>query len=444
MKYFVIILYFFVFACEWGFAEIADVSLRRTPVVKAVEKVSPAVVNINTERTVVARQYPFENGLSLEEWFFGVRKPNYAKKNVPLSIGSGVIIHPKGYVLTNEHILLRASKITVQLKDGRNIAASVVGSDPSSDIAVLKLEPSDEEAKNFPYIQPGNSDGLMIGEPVIAIGNPFGLSNTVTTGVVSALSRQLETEAKLYDDFIQTDASINPGNSGGPLLNILGELIGINTAIFHGGRGREAEGIGFAIPINFAKRIVGDLLEYGQVLPAYVGFRIWQQSGALWVSHVEKTGPAEDSGVRAADQLTSCQKKQLHSEHEFRALIRRLQPGTLLDCTFLSVDQPKPRRTRISTKNFPADFADLFIRQYIGVDLQETPSGLLIRKVFADTPAAKVGLKSGDYLLQMNDSKLKSLKILNKLVPNLYYQSSMLVMIERRKNIYYASLSFHP
>jgi len=224
----------------WG----EQVFPRENAIVRAVKNVSPAVVNISTSKFVGRNVNPFfsrENDDFFNKFFrdfFEPRKRQYVQK----SLGSGVIIDSTHkYILTNHHVIVRASKIAITLANKKEFEARVVGTDPESDLAVLKIETDSA----IPAITMGGSDDLMIGETVIAIGNPFGLSHTVTTGVISALNRSVRTGTGVYHNFIQIDASINPGNSGGPLLNINGELIGINTAIYSG-----AEGIGFAIPID--------------------------------------------------------------------------------------------------------------------------------------------------------------------------------------------------
>mmetsp|Transcript_713 Transcript_713/g.548 ORF Transcript_713/g.548 Transcript_713/m.548 type:complete len:283 (-) Transcript_713:13-861(-) len=239
---------------------------RETPVVIAVNKVSPAVVNISTEYTVSRSQNPVfnfgPNSFFFDD-FFKLFDSGFERKYKRRSLGSGVIIDGKrGFILTNAHVLSKDSTITVVLKDKREFKTKIIGVDADSDLAVLHIASTTE----LPCVEMGNSDGLMIGETVIAIGNPFGFSNTVTTGVISAVNRSIKKKERVFENFIQTDASINPGNSGGPLLNINGKLIGINTAIYE-----KAQGIGFAIPINIAKRIVSDLILYGEVVPAWLG-----------------------------------------------------------------------------------------------------------------------------------------------------------------------------
>jgi serine protease Do len=231
---------------------------RRTPVVAAVERVRAAVVNVSTEELVRIR-VPTRGGDSVAELLFGdiFDRPRYRRGYQVTSLGSGVVVSPEGYVLTNNHVVERGVRFRVALVDGRELTAKVVGTDPSSDLAVLKLDAQER----MPFVPPGRSDDLLIGETVIAIGNPFGLANTVTTGVVSAVKRNFKAGERTLFDFIQTDASINPGNSGGPLLNIEGQLIGVNTAIL----GERSAGIGFAIPIDRAKRIAEDLIRHGEV-----------------------------------------------------------------------------------------------------------------------------------------------------------------------------------
>jgi S1-C subfamily serine protease len=272
--------------------------LRRSRVVEAVERASPAVVNISAEQTVVERPTPFPDPF-FEEFFrdFFDTRPRRSTRS---SLGSGVIVRADGTILTNDHVLLRGGRIHATLVDGRELEATLVGRDPESDVAVLRIE----TGKPLPFIALGTSDDLMIGETVIAIGNPFGLSHTVTTGVVSAVKRSLRTGGRTYTDFIQTDASINPGNSGGPLLNIRGELIGVNVAIRAG-----AQGIGFAIPVDRARRVLDDLTsgrKAAQPAPSDVawsllGIQVRAARGGLVVSRVRPDSPAARVGVEQGD-----------------------------------------------------------------------------------------------------------------------------------------------
>ena len=295
---------------------------RRTPLVIAVEKVSPAVVNIYTSETGISLRNPFRNfGNNLFDQFFNdfISKNRNNKK----SLGSGVLINKEGYILTNEHVVARASKIHIALSDKREFEARVIGADIKSDLAIIKID-SDQF---LPFVPMGRSDDLMIGEQVLAIGNPFGLRHTVTTGIISALNRNIRTgKNEVYSDFIQVDASINPGNSGGPLLNVNGALIGINTAIY-----QKAEGIGFAIPIDNAKRIVDELIRFGKVRRGWLGvsvqemnqqllrhFQLDKNKGVLVIRVAEKS-PAAVAGLKRSDVIVAIGNHEVASKADFRA-----------------------------------------------------------------------------------------------------------------------------
>ena len=299
-------------------------NLRESAVVLAVRRASPAVVNISSEFEVRRGKNPF-SGFSMDPLFDSFFKdffdPYYESRQKRSSLGSGVIIDGnRGYILTNAHVINKAGTVTAILNDEREFKAKIVGVDPDSDLAVLKIDASEP----LPAIEMGNSDDLMIGETVIAIGNPFGFSNTVTTGVISALHRSIRTEDSVYHDFIQTDASINPGNSGGPLQNINGELVGINTAIY-----AKAQGIGFAIPINKARRVVADLIQFGEVVPAWIGVLVQEMDDSLsrymslpkkrgvLVTKVEKDSPASISKIEAGDIIFSIGDKKTPSVEDY-------------------------------------------------------------------------------------------------------------------------------
>ncbi len=233
--------------------------IRETPVVKAVRKVSPAIVNISTERVITVREDPF----------FGFHRGSFddypvrTRKYKTSSLGSGVLIDKDGYIVTNDHVVSKALRIIVTLSDGVEFEGKLISTYPQKDLAVVKIK----APKSFSYIDLGKSHDLMIGETVIAVGNPYGLGNTVTTGVLSAKDRFIEAEGRVvFDNFLQTDAAINPGNSGGALLNIRGELIGINTAIF-----ARAEGIGFAIPVDTVKEVLEVLLDPRKLKKTWFG-----------------------------------------------------------------------------------------------------------------------------------------------------------------------------
>ena len=310
---------------------------RRSRVVEAVERASPAVVNISTEQTVVQRPMPF--GDPFFEQFFHDFFDARPRRSTRTSLGSGVIVRADGTILTNEHVILRGGRIHVTLADGREFDAKLVGRDPDSDLAVLRID----TGKSLPYIALGSADDLMIGETVIAIGNPFGLSHTVTTGVVSAVKRSLRTGGRTYTDFVQTDASINPGNSGGPLLNITGALIGINTAIYGSG-----QGIGFAIPVDRASRVLGELVsgrkaaapDPNELAWEMLGLQVRAADGVLAVSRVRPGSGAERIGIERGDVVLGLDGEALDS---LDALGRRLEDVRGNDGVVLSVGRGRRR-----------------------------------------------------------------------------------------------------
>jgi S1-C subfamily serine protease len=278
---------------------------RETPVVKAVRAVSPAVVNVSSQIAAQLHDSPF-SGMPGSDfgWFFrDFFDRGWPRRQPATSLGSGVIIDGRrGFILTNAHVVAQSGQIMVTLMDERRFEAQLVGSDPDSDLAVLRIPANNP----LPSVAMGSCKDLMIGETVIAIGNPFGFSHTVTTGVISAVNRSFRADDREYHDFLQIDASINPGNSGGPLLNINGELIGINTAIY-----AKAQGIGFAIPIDRAKRIVDDLIRFGEVIQAWIGLRVQpiderlaaylklEKPEGILVRTVEAGSPADKAGAYA-------------------------------------------------------------------------------------------------------------------------------------------------
>src|SRR5437762_3072361 len=304
---------------------------RRTPVVVVAHDVLPAVVNIQTEGTIRRREVdPFFDPFG----FFGGNREYKTQ-----SLGSGFVWSSDGIVVTNNHVVEGASLISVNFNDGSKLPAKLIGVDPDSDVAVLRVS-----AKGLATAPIGISADLMIGESVVAVGNPFGLSGTVTTGVVSALGRSVPSkeQGRTFTDFIQTDASINPGNSGGPLLNIEGKVIGINTAIY-----ANAQGIGFAIPVDRAKKVIQDLLRYGQVRNAWIGavtstltpeeakrIGATARSGAL-ISRVFGGSPAAAAGLQPGDVITAVEGHGVDSRESFSTLTATAAPGQPIALTVM-------------------------------------------------------------------------------------------------------------
>ena len=275
-------------------------------------------------------------------------------------MGSGVIVDRKGHILTNHHVIRDADKITVTISDGREFAAQIVGFDDLSDLALLEV---DADGVPLPEIQWGDSDSLLIGEWVVAIGNPFGLSignaqPTVTAGIVSATQRTLTIEGLYHEDLIQTDASINPGNSGGALVNIHGELIGINTVIRSTSGG--SQGVGFAIPVNKARKVVQQITKYGSVIPPYFALEVqpiteelaeklsMSHNTGILVSEIEKRSPIADAGIKRGDVIVAISGQRIKNEEDFNARTRLLPLNQSIQCEF--VRRGKRRQTEFTLK----------------------------------------------------------------------------------------------
>jgi serine protease Do len=428
-------------------------NLRESAVVIAVKKVSPVVVNISSEFEVRKRINPFSGfGMdpAFESFFNDFFDPGFERRYKRTSLGSGVIIDGKrGFILTNKHVILKSKTITVTLKDGREFTAQIVGADSDSDLAVLRISSSIA----LPEITMGDSSNLMIGETVIAIGNPFGFSNTVTTGVISATNRSVRTDDMVYHDFIQTDASINPGNSGGPLLNINGELVGINTAIY-----AKAQGIGFAIPINTAKRIVSDLIRYGEVIPAWIGITIQDIDEDLarylkasdihgvLVKKAEKIGPARKAGIREGDIIVSMNTKDIASEKDFQKSMNALSPGEKIDITVWR--KGKTKTVSVKTSAFPKELALDLAYDLLGISVKDLSTknrhiynalakqGVLISDVSRQSFLAHIGARPGDVIRQIDDIPIKNIKDFKQAIIKYRQKNSLVMVLQRGDQLY--------
>jgi serine protease Do len=420
----------------------ADPFLRHTATVDAVRKVGPAVVNITTERVV--HQSPFQPffGLPDSDRFFSDLFERGAPRTVQ-SLGSGVLIDAERHVLTNEHVINRATRIRVQLADTRQFEATLVGADPNNDLAVLKVETQEP----LPWVAPGTSSDLLVGEPVIAIGNPFGLSNTVTTGVLSAKDRSLRTENRVFHGFLQTDASINPGNSGGPLLNAEGGLVGINSAIYGG-----AQGIGFAVPIDVARRIVDDLIEHGEVAPVWLGLDVQdldarlqelfkvpdRVSGAL-VSGVRAGAAAEGVGVRRGDIVTHVEKRPVHGAREFYELLEHVTVGDEVDLDLLR--EGGARSVKLKAAPVPESAVAELTEQLLGLRLVARGPGVFgVTNVRRGSGAAQIGIQPGDLLLGINGKPLSDANALRGAVLDLRGRQQALLVVQRGHGRYHVTV----
>jgi serine protease DegS len=300
----------------------------------AVQRAAPAVVNVHTAKVITRRAHPLLDD-PIFKHFFGERFGSSTRREVQTSLGSGVLISKQGYVLTNNHVIDGADEIQVLLADGRSAQATVVGTDADTDLAVLHIE-----TENLPAIIIGNSKNLRVGDVTLAIGNPFGVGQTVTFGIISATGRD-HLGINAYEEFIQTDAAINPGNSGGALINAMGELIGINSAIYS--RSGGSQGIGFAIPINLAKGVMTQIIEQGHVVRGWLGieaqdltealaesFNLPDTNGVL-ISGILRNGPADDAGLLPGDVVTRINNTPVTDASEAMKVISEQKPNTLIE-----------------------------------------------------------------------------------------------------------------
>ena len=423
-----------------GNASAEDPFLRRTATVRAVEKVGPAVVSIATEQlekeqNPFSRSSPQPRSGSYFSDLFDRRAPRASH-----DLGSGVIISPEGHILTNEHVIRQARRISITLADGRTFQATVVGADPSNDVAVLKAD-TDEP---LPWAAPGTSSDIMVGEPVIAIGNPFGFSNTVTTGVISAANRSIHTGQQTFHGFLQTDASINPGNSGGPLVNAEGSLIGINTAIYQG-----AEGIGFAIPIDVAQRVVAELIEHGEVHPVTLGIDFQDLDPALrevmelpssmsgcLINRVRPDGPAEKAGVRRGDVLTRLDGLPIRSARQLFEILQTTTPQQRLKIQYWR--DGKSFTTEVVAKEIPENVEAELANRLMGLSLEwRDQIGFEISNVRQQSPASLIGLQPGDLILAVNGLVLDSRDALRRAILGLRGRERALVVVQRGRGRYH-------
>ena len=409
---------------------------RRDAVVEVVQRVSPAVVYIGTEQEVQRR---FRGGNPFLEDLFG----GGTQRQMVQGLGSGVIIDPAGIIVTNDHVIRGASAIHVVLADGRQLEAEVIGSDADNDLAVLRVA----SRTPLPAAKLGTSSDLMIGETVIAIGSPLGLAKTVTAGVVSATGRTFRAEERTYNDFVQTDAAINPGNSGGPLLNVEGEIIGINTAII-----ASAQGIGFAIPADKVRRIVDELTRFGKVRPAWVGIDAmdltpqqaqrlrWDRTYGALVREVEKGSPAEAAGVRPGDVLAELGGSRISDAEDFEVRVRGYPARSAFN---LSVFRDGELRTlRVTPVEFPARLVEGLAWDRLGVRVREGRGGLQLSQVRAGSPAEEAGLEPGDLLLRVNNTPVADVAAMREALLNARRSRSVLLLVGRGRYAYHLTLPF--
>jgi len=427
--------------------------------VEVSKKVKPSVVSIRVERTVTVTPWrgfgeDFFKGTPFEDFFRFRQEPPQRRRQI--GGGSGVIVDPEGYILTNHHVVAGSDKIMIRLHDGRELRGSVRGTDPRTDLAVVNVE-----AKNLPAAILGDSEKIAVGEWAIAIGSPFGLEETVTVGVISAKGRT-GLRSGTYEDFIQTDASINPGNSGGPLVNIDGEVIGINAMIIQPG-----QGIGFAIPINLARSIMTELIKTGRVVRPWVGvglqdvtedlaksFNLKEKEGAL-ISHVYEGSPAEKSGLRVGDVIVEIDGKKVQESQEVVREVLKKKVGEKIG--FVIIREGKSTKISVTTSQMPTEPVEekpvetrkemwfgLRVRtltpeiaRQLGIPKAE---GVVIEQVEEGSVARDGGLQNGDVIMEVNRERTRNEGDYRTAMQKAKPDQGVLFLVNRRGSMFFVSL----
>lgn len=425
--------------------------------------VSPAVVNISTTKVVRRESDPF-----WEDPFFDLFNPfrnfRMPKKWKEQSLGSGVIVTADGYIITNNHVVEQADEIRITLFDKRSFKAKVIGADSKTDVAIVKIS-----ANDLPTVQWGDSDGLQVGEFVLAIGNPFGLSHTVTMGIISAVGRANVGVAD-YEDFIQTDAAINPGNSGGPLVNIKGELIGINTAIFS--RSGGYQGIGFAVPSNMARLVMNQLVERGKVTRGWLGvtiqeltpelaqqFGLTSTEGAL-VGDITPGSPADRSGLKRGDIITQYNGKKVVDVGNLRNMVAQSRIGSEVPLRILRagkeyvlkvviVELPKEAAEaqpgRMPEEQWFEGLSGLHVIELTReiarqLGLHKDERGVVVVRVEAGSAVEEADVRKGDVIQEVDRQKIETLADYNRAVAEIQQGKTVLLFINRGGRKFYVTL----
>ncbi|RKX70632.1 hypothetical protein DRP53_04350 [candidate division WOR-3 bacterium] len=429
--------------------------LASSPFVSVVKEVLPAVVNISAEKVVAIRSPGFEFRFQgpFDEFFrqFFRNFPPIPEKSKTL--GSGFIIDPKGYIVTNNHVIKGAENIIIKLQSGEEFKGDeveIVGTDPRTDIALIKVKTK----KELPYLRLGSSDEIEVGDWAIAIGNPFHFEGTVTVGVISAKGRSglALPEGPIYQNFLQTDAAINPGNSGGPLVNIKGEVIGINTAITSPSGGNV--GIGFAIPIDLAKKVIKELREKGKVERGYLGvypqeiteemkegLDLPSTEGVL-IRDVLPNTPADQAGLMAGDVIIEFDGKKVKNVDQFRIMVAETPIGKKVKIIVLRDGKRKILHAKIGS--FPEEISQKEKgEQGIGImvkEVSEPKPGVVIERIVPASPADRAGLKEGDLIVKINRRRIRSLKEYMEVLTELKDKKVLVFQILRQDQTYFITL----
>ncbi|GBE35228.1 putative periplasmic serine endoprotease DegP-like precursor [bacterium BMS3Bbin06] len=432
---------------------------------EVAEAVKPSVVNISTTKTVTMKQRsPFDEFFNdpLLRKFFGDRFGfNGEKRKYQSSaLGSGVVVTDDGYILTNNHVVKDADEIKVVLYDKREFKGRVVGSDPKSDLAVIKIDAGGD----LPAIKIGESDSLKVGDVVLAIGNPFGLSQTITMGIVSAVGRSNVGIAD-YEDFIQTDAAINPGNSGGALVNTRGELVGINTAIFSTNGGYM--GIGFAIPSDMAKAVMESIIKYGKVVRGWLGvtiqdltpelarhFDIKEKTGAL-VTDVIKDSPAEKAGFKRGDLIVEFARKRVRDATNLRNMVADTSPGKTIEVKVIREGEEKildvtiaefPETLMTRAGSYQNVLKGIHVQEITAelrkaLDIPEKVTGVIITGVEDESPAYAYGiLRKNDIIQEINRKAIKGIEDYERAASGIGKEESVLLLVYRAGGYIYVTI----
>ena len=432
--------------------------LRPETFIEVAKAKKPAVVNISTTQVLkqmIRRPRRRMPGGEQDPWreFFERFFEGIPEQRTRHSLGSGIIYDKEGYIITNNHVVERASEIKVKLHDGSEYDAKVIGTDPKTDLALIKIEAD----KPLPTLTLGDSDALQVGEWVVAIGNPFGLEHTVTVGVVSAKGRVIGTGP--YDDFIQTDASINPGNSGGPLLNTSGEVVGVNTAIVAAG-----QGIGFATPSNITRRVIEDLRTKGSVVRGWLGvviqrmspdlaksFGLEENTGAL-VAEIVEDSPAQKAGIKRGDVIIKFNGTEIKTMDVLPRRVAATRPGKKATVTILRDGKKKSLKVTIGTLEEKKIAKARFTEEELGITVQEitrdlaehfdleTREGVIVSDVDRSGPAWEGGIRRGDIVLEVNRQTIKTMKDYRLALKKYAGKGTVLLLVRRGGNTLYVAI----